>query len=66
MASVGGPASRLPAIERLEMFHPGGPCLYRRVLVPIRTKGTVLPALLYVVRDRWTGDGKELTGGIWR
>jgi gamma-glutamylcyclotransferase (GGCT)/AIG2-like uncharacterized protein YtfP len=60
------PESRLPAIDRLEGFHPGGPCLYRRVLVPVRTNGTVLPAWLYVVGDRWTGGCKELTGGIWR
>ncbi|MDY0295901.1 MAG: gamma-glutamylcyclotransferase family protein [Acidobacteriota bacterium] len=60
------PESRLPAIDRLEGFHPGGPCLYRRVLVPIRTNGTVLPAWLYVVGDPWTGSFKELTAGIWR
>jgi len=60
------PESRLPAIDRLEGFHPGGPCLYRRVMVPIRTNGTVLPAWLYVVGDRWTGSFKELTAGIWR
>ena len=60
------PEPRLPAIDRLEGFHPGGPCLYCRVLVPIRTNGTVLPAWLYVVGDRWTGSFKELTAGIWR
>ncbi|OQX63898.1 MAG: hypothetical protein B5M56_01240 [Desulfococcus sp. 4484_241] len=26
---------RLSAIDRLEGFHPGGPSLYRRVLVPV-------------------------------
>jgi len=57
---------RLPAIDRLEGFRPGGPCLYRRVLVPVRIKGTVLPTWLYVVGDRWTGSFKELTAGIWR
>ena len=60
------PEDRLPAIDRLEGFHPGGPCLYRRVLVPVWINGTVLPAWLYVVGDRWTGSVKELTGGIWR
>jgi len=29
------PETRLPAIDRLEGFLPGGPCLYRRVLVPV-------------------------------
>lgn len=60
------PENRLPAIDRLEGFHPGGPCLYRRVLVPVRANGTGLPAWLYAVGDRWTGSFKELTGGIWR
>lgn len=60
------PETRLPAIDRLEGFHPGGPCLYRRVLVPVRTNGAELPAWLYVAGDRWTGRFKELTGGIWR
>ncbi|HPV98059.1 MAG TPA: gamma-glutamylcyclotransferase [Spirochaetota bacterium] len=60
------PVIRLPAIARLEGFHPGGPCLYRRVLIPVRANGTMLPAWLYVVGDRWTGSFKELSGGIWR
>ena len=60
------PETRLPAIDRLEGFHPAGLCLYRRVLVPVRTNGVELPAWLYVVGDRWTGGCKELTGGIWR
>ncbi|KUK57266.1 MAG: AIG2 family protein, partial [Synergistales bacterium 53_16] len=60
------PENRLPAIDRLEGFHPGGPCLYRRVLVPVRANGTGLPAWLYAVGDRWTESFKELTGGIWR
>ena len=60
------PVIRLPAIDRLEGFHPGGPCLYRRVLIPVRANGTMLPAWLYVVGDRWTGSFKELSGGIWR
>ncbi|MFA5654996.1 MAG: gamma-glutamylcyclotransferase [Desulfomonilia bacterium] len=40
--------SRLPAIDRLEGFHPGGPSLYRRVLVPVLVNGAVLPAWLYM------------------
>jgi len=49
---AGDPENRLPAIDRLEGFHPlsacraqagGGPCLYRRVLVPAQANGTVLP-----------------------
>lgn len=60
------PESRLPAIDRLEGFHPGGPSLYRRVLVPIRSHQAVSPVWLYVVGDRWSGGFKELIGGIWR
>ncbi|MCP9443515.1 MAG: gamma-glutamylcyclotransferase [Nitrospira sp.] len=60
------PESRIPAIDRLEGFHPGGQSLYKRVLVPLRTKETVLSAWLYMVGDRWTGGCKELTAGIWR
>ena len=43
--------NRLPAIDRLEGFHPGGPCLYRRVLVPVQVNRSVLPAWLYVGED---------------
>ena len=32
---TGAPKTRLPAIDRLEGFHPGGSSLYRRVLVPV-------------------------------
>jgi len=45
------PVIRLPAIDRLEGFHPGGPCLYRRVLVPAQVNGAGLPAWLYVGED---------------
>jgi len=60
------PETRLPAIDRLEGFRPGGPSLYRRVLVPIRSHRAVFPVWLHVVGDRWRGSFKELTGGIWR
>ncbi|MDY6908592.1 MAG: gamma-glutamylcyclotransferase [Thermodesulfobacteriota bacterium] len=57
------PVIRLPAIHRLEGFHPGGPCLYRRVLVPILVNGAVLPAWLYVGENpmsrRFTPLGKS-------
>lgn len=66
LRQAGDPENRLPAIDRLEGFHPGGPCLYRRVLVPVQVNGGEFSAWLYVVGDRWTGSFKELTGGIWR
>ena len=58
------PENRLPAIDRLEGFHPGGPCLYCRVLVPIRTNGTGLPAWLYVGEDL-SGRLTPLGGSRW-
>jgi hypothetical protein len=45
------PETRLPTIDRLEGFHPGTPCLYRRVLVPVQANRSVLPAWLYVGED---------------
>ncbi|VBB41845.1 hypothetical protein TRIP_B180040 [uncultured Desulfatiglans sp.] len=42
------PESRLPAIERLEGFRPGGSSLYRRVLVPVCITGMVQPAWRYI------------------
>jgi len=60
------PETRLPAIDRLEGFHPGGPCLYRRVIVLVQASGAVIPAWLYVVGDRLTGGFRELSGGVCR
>ena len=48
LLSFDDPSTRLPAIDRLESFHPGGSSLYRRVLVPAFTGGTVVPVWLYV------------------
>ena len=48
---TGAPKTRLPAIDRLEGFHPGGSCLYRRVLAPVWAAGAVFPAWLYVGED---------------
>lgn len=60
------PETRLPAIDRLEGFHPGGPCLYRRVLVSTQAHGTVLPAWLYVVEVKSNRSFKPLPSGKWR
>jgi gamma-glutamylcyclotransferase (GGCT)/AIG2-like uncharacterized protein YtfP len=59
------PVIRLPAIDRLEGFHPGGPCHYRRVLVAVRTKGTLLPAWLYVADTTGYRGIKPLPSGKW-
>lgn len=42
------PAERLPRLDRLEGFRPGGPSLYRRVLVPVFTDHEPVPAWAYV------------------
>ena len=60
------PENRLPAIDRLEGFHPGGPCLYRRVLVPVRANGTGLPVWLYVADVNEYLGFKPLPSGKWR
>ena len=60
------PETRLPAIDRLEGFRPGGRSLYRRVLVPVWMKETRTVAWTYAVEtkpldwpilesDSWTG-----------
>ena len=42
------PETRLPAIDHLEGFHPGGHSMYQRVLVPAFTGETDVPVWLYV------------------
>jgi len=59
------PETRLPAIDRLEGFQPGGPCLYRRVLVPVQVNGTGLPAWLYVADTTGHRGIKPLPSGKW-
>jgi len=60
------PENRLLAIDRLEGFHPGGPCLYRRVLVSAQANGTELPVWLYVVEVTGNRSFKPLPSGKWR
>jgi len=61
------PETRLPAIDRLEGFHPGGPCLYRRVLVPVcMNRERRLIAWAYVAGNRLNGRFKALPNGNWR
>ena len=63
--TFGDPENRLPAIDRLEGFHPGGSCLYRRVLVPVQVNGADLPAWLYVSEDPISGRLTPLGGSRW-
>ena len=60
------PENRLPAIDRLEGFHPDGPCLYRRVLVPVQVNRTLPLAWLYVADVTEYLGFKPLPSGKWR
>ena len=58
------PESRLPAIDRLEGFHPGGSSLYWRVLVPATVSGTLELAWVYTVET--TGIKRpRIVSGRW-
>ncbi len=58
------PESRLPAIDRLEGFRPGGSSLYRRVLVPAAVNGPRELAWVYAVEE--TGiKRRRIVSGHW-
>lgn len=58
------PESRLPAIDRLEGFRPGGSSLYRRVLVRATVNGAREPAWVYTVET--TGiKRRRIVSGCW-
>jgi gamma-glutamylcyclotransferase (GGCT)/AIG2-like uncharacterized protein YtfP len=59
------PENRLPAIDRLEGFHPGGSSLYRRVLVPICITGMAQPAWLYIGDSCLRPDLRLIPSGTW-
>jgi hypothetical protein len=65
LLSFDAPETRLPAIDRLEEFHPGGPCLYRRVLVPVRAGETVFSVWLYVGEDTISKRFTPFGGSCW-
>ena len=49
LLSFDDPESRLPAIDRLEGFHLGGRCFYKRVLFPVSIiRGSFTVAWVYV------------------
>jgi len=56
--------TRLPSIDRLEGFRPGGSCLYRRVLVPVRNPGQISPAWVYVGTPKYRAR-RSLPNGTW-
>ena len=56
------PRTRLPPIDRLEGFHPGGRCLYWRVLVPASVEGVRQLAWVYVVENLGIGRHRIVSG----
>ena len=60
----GDPQTRLPSIDRLEGFHPGGRSLYRRVLVPATVEGARQLAWVYAVEKLGSGR-RRITSGRW-
>ncbi|MCE2440648.1 MAG: gamma-glutamylcyclotransferase [Candidatus Latescibacteria bacterium] len=58
------PETRLPAIDRLEGFHPGGRSLYRRVLVPVTVNEMYTVAWTYAVETK-PPDWPKLASGCW-
>ncbi len=58
------PRTLLPSIDRLEGFHPGGRCLYRRVLVPASVEGVRQLAWVYVVENLGIGRHR-IASGRW-
>ena len=64
LLSFNDPESRLPAIDRLEGFRPGGSSLYRRVLVPVIVEGACELAWVYTVEE--TGiKRRRIVSGCW-
>lgn len=60
------PETRIPAIDRLEGFHPGAVSLYRRILSPVQSNGIILPAWLYAYEFSNKCTYRELLNGAWR
>ena len=58
------PEVRLPAIDRLEDFVPGGDSVYRRVLVHARVKGVPQPAWAYTIEASGI-HGRRIVSGRW-
>ena len=59
------PETRLPAIDRLEGFRPGGRSLYRRVLVPVLVNQTWQVAWVYAI-EKSPPEWPRLKSGCWR
>lgn len=56
------PGDRLPKLDHLEGFEPGGRSLYRRILVPVETATRNVLAWAYAIEGP---TGTHLPGGRW-
>ena len=65
LLSFDDPETRLPAIDRLEGFRPGGRSLYRRVLVLVLVNQTWQPAWVYAI-EKTPLEWPRLDSGCWR
>jgi gamma-glutamylcyclotransferase (GGCT)/AIG2-like uncharacterized protein YtfP len=59
------PENRLPAIDGLEGFRPGGSSLYRRVLVPVLTDSSGELAWVYAGEQALRIENRLLASGCW-
>ncbi len=57
------PSTRLPAIDRLEGFHPGDSSMYQRVMVAARVETAITPVWLYSMKYR--SNWRRVANGRW-
>ena len=64
LLTLDDPDFRLPAIDRLEGFRPGGSSLYRRVLVPVAVSDTHQLAWVYTL-EATRIKRRRIVSGCW-
>lgn len=64
LLSLDDPDRRLPAIDRLEGFHPGDQCHYHRVLVRVTARGATQVGWTYVAARSMLGR-RWIRSGCW-
>ncbi|MDE0104881.1 MAG: gamma-glutamylcyclotransferase [Bryobacterales bacterium] len=63
LLSFSDPERRLPAIDRLEGYSPGEPCLYHRVLVRVAVGADTVISWTYVAAGKVSG--RRIPSGRW-
>jgi len=63
LLSFSDPEGRLPAIDSLEGYSPGKPCLYHRVLVPVAVGADTVISWTYVAAGKVSG--RRIPSGRW-